>query len=128
MERWSNDVWKQGKLELVPELVGPSYVRHGPEGTRTVTPEEYAKEIAAMRERIPDIAFTRHDQCVNGNMIWTRWSSTGTDSTTGEAGKAAGIQIYRLEDGKLVETWIAMHPLGSTWPELSSSPPAGETQ
>jgi hypothetical protein len=25
------------------------------------------------------------------------------------------MQSYRIEDGKLVETWIAMRPLGTSW-------------
>ena len=36
-DRW-DEVWNHGKLELVSETVGPSYVRHGPRATRTVIP------------------------------------------------------------------------------------------
>jgi hypothetical protein len=130
MDQWNNEVWQQGKLELVPELLGPTYVRHELEGTRTWTPEEYAKHIAATRERFlgADLAFAGHDHCVSGNMFWTRWSATGTDPTSGQSGSMTGIQIYRIENGRIVETWIATRPLGSSWPELATSAPASDTQ
>ncbi len=61
INKWIDDVWMQGKLELVPELVGPTYVRHRSGRTSSVTPEEYAKVIAARREQTPDLKFIVHD-------------------------------------------------------------------
>ncbi len=37
---------------------------------------------------------------------------------TGETRSRAGMQSYRIEEGKLVETWLSMQPLGTTWPEV----------
>ncbi len=53
---------------------------------------------------------------------------SGTDQKTGKPVSRAGMQSYRTEGGKLVETWIALQPLGSTWPDTpqehwTSSPP-----
>jgi hypothetical protein len=31
---------------------------------------------------------------------------------------SAGMQSYRIEDGKLVETWLSVLPLGSAWPDV----------
>lgn len=115
LRRWNNEVWHAGKLELVPELVGPTYVRHEAAGTRTVTPEQYAQEIAARRKQVPDIRFTEHDRVVKDNFYWTRWSMRGTDARTGKVVTRAGIQIYRLDRGRLVETWVAALPEGSGW-------------
>ena len=28
----------------------------------------------------------------------------------------AGMQVYRIEDSKLAETWLMFQPLGSAWP------------
>jgi hypothetical protein len=58
---------------------------------------------------------------------WFRFAFKWTDSKTGEARNRAGMQSYRIEDGKLVETWLSMQPLGSTWPDTPqehwTSPP-----
>jgi hypothetical protein len=29
----------------------------------------------------------------------------------------AGLQSYRIEGGKLVETWLSIQPIGSSWPD-----------
>jgi len=115
LRQWIEEVWHGGKLELVPSLVNSTYIRHGASGTRTVTPEQYALEIAALRQRFPDLRFTLHDRVIQNNMIWSRWSWRGTEATTGKAVTRSAIQIYRLESGKLAETWAASLPDGVGW-------------
>ena len=108
-DRWE-EIWHHGKLELVSETVGPSYVRHEPQGTRTVTPEEYREVIAAVRKRLPDVRFTMHDQAAQGDRAWVRWTMNGTDAETGKPFTRAGLQVYRIANGRLVETWLARLP------------------
>ena len=33
VQRWLDEVWMGGDLDVVDELVSPRYVRHGPSGT-----------------------------------------------------------------------------------------------
>ena len=40
-DRWER-VWHEGKYDLVPECVGPHYIRHDEAGDRAVTREAYA--------------------------------------------------------------------------------------
>jgi hypothetical protein len=40
-----------------------------------------------------------------------------TDAKTGETRTRAGMQLYRIEAGKLAETWAVFKPLGSAWPD-----------
>ena len=42
-------VWHEGQYDLVPECVGPRYIRHDEAGDRTITREAYAAEIAKLR-------------------------------------------------------------------------------
>jgi hypothetical protein len=41
------------------------------------------------------------------------------DPKTGEKQSRAGMQSYRIEDGKLVETWITMRQLGTSWTDAA---------
>jgi hypothetical protein len=41
------------------------------------------------------------------------------DSKTGEKQSRAGMQSYRIEDGKLVGTWITMRSLGTSWTDAA---------
>jgi hypothetical protein len=49
-------VWHEGRYDLVAECVAHVYTRHDESGTRRVTPEEYAAEIAAARRERPNQA------------------------------------------------------------------------
>ena len=113
-DRWEG-VWHGGKFDLVPECVGPHYIRHNEVGDRTVTREAYAAEIAKVHEERPGIRVVVYDHTFQGNRAWFRFAFKWTDTKTGEPGSRAGMQSYRVEDGKLVETWLSMQPLGSAW-------------
>ena len=115
-DRWER-VWHEGRFDLVPACVSRHYIRHDESGERTVTREAYAAEIAKVRQERPDIRIVVYDHAFKGNRAWFRFAFQWTDPKTGEAQSRAGMQSYRTEDGKLVETWLSMQPLGSTWPD-----------
>jgi hypothetical protein len=112
--RWER-VWHEGQYDLVPSCVGPHYNRHDENGDRTVTREAYAAELAAIRRERPDIRVVVYDHSFTDDRARFRFSFRWTDPKTGEPRSRAGMQSYRIEDGKLAETWIALQPPGSAW-------------
>ena len=116
VERWIDDVWHDGRVALVPEIVGPTYLRHELNGTRSVTPAEYAAEIISVRRALPDVRFLVHDCYAVGDRVWLRWTMVGTSAQTGEAVQRVGMQVYRLDGGRLVETWVLMPSTDMAWP------------
>jgi hypothetical protein len=114
--RWER-VWHEGEYSLVPECVGPHYLRHDEAGDRTVTRDAYAAEIAKIRQERPDIRVVVYDHSFKGDRAWFRFAFKWTDPKTGEPRSRAGMQSYWVEAGKLVETWLALQPLGSAWPD-----------
>jgi hypothetical protein len=113
-DRWER-VWHEGQYDLVPSCVGPTYIRHDEAGDRTVTREAYAAEIAKTRQERPDIRVVVYDHSFADDRAWFRFAFKWTDTKTGEPRSRAGMQSYRIEAGKLAETWLSMQPLGSTW-------------
>jgi SnoaL-like domain len=91
------------------------YIRHDESGDRTVTRDAYAKEIAQIQAERPDIRVVVYDHTFEGDWAWFRFSFKWSDRKTGEQYSRAAMQSYRIEGGKLAETWLAMMPLGSTW-------------
>jgi transposase len=49
------------------------------------------------------------------NRAWFRFTFKWRDRGTGEPQTQAGMQSYRIVDGKLTETWIILQPPGSAW-------------
>jgi len=113
-DRWER-VWHEGQYDLIPSCVGSRYIRHDEKGDRTVTPESYAAELAAIRQQRPGIRVVVYDHSFTDDRAWFRFSFKWPDPRTGEPCTRAGMQSYRIEDGKLAETWIALQPLGSAW-------------
>jgi hypothetical protein len=113
-DRWER-VWHEGQYDLVPSCVGPHYIRHDENGDRTVTREAYAAELAAIRQERPGIRVVVYDHSFTDDRAWFRFSFRWTDPKTGEPRSRAGMQSYRIEDGRLAETWIALQPPGSAW-------------
>jgi hypothetical protein len=117
-DQWER-VWHEGKYDLVPECVGSHYIRHDEAGDRTVTREAYAAEIAKVREERPNIRVVVYDHSFKNNRAWFRFAFKWPDPKTGEPRSRAGMQSYRIEAGKLAETWLTLLPLGSTWTDAA---------
>jgi hypothetical protein len=113
-DRWER-VWHEGEYDLIASCVGSHYIRHDQQGDRTVTREAYAAELAAIRLERPGIRVVVYDHSFTENRAWFRFSFEWPEPQTGEPRSRAGMQSYRVEDGKLAETWIALQPLGSAW-------------
>jgi hypothetical protein len=128
-DRWEL-VWHEDRYDLVPGCVAPKYLRHDASGDRTVTPDSYAAELAKMKTDRPDVRVAVYDHLFAGNRAWFRFTFRWHDAKTGQALTQAGMQSYRIENGKLAETWITLQPLGSAWPDpvaqerWTSPPPA----
>ena len=109
-----------GNTVLVDELVAPGFVRHdlggGPD---IVGPEGVKLLVAALRAAFPDIQMTIEDIIAEGDKLVVRYTARGTHSggiqgiaPTGRKVTWAGINIYRGESGKVVETWQLSDRLG----------------
>ena len=75
-------------------------------GDRTVTREAYAAEIAETRQERPETRFVVYDHSFEGDRAWFRFTLKFTDPKTGETRTRPGMQVYRIEAGKLAETWL----------------------
>ncbi len=113
-DRWER-VWHEGQYDLVSSCVGPHYIRHDENGDRTVTREAYAAELASIHRERPGIRVVVYDHSFTADRAWFRFSFRWPAPRTGEPRSRAGMQSYRIEDGRLAETWIALQPLGSGW-------------
>ncbi len=113
-DRWER-VWHEGQYDLIADCVQPNYIRHDEIGDRTVTREAYAAEIAKTRQDRPHLRFVVYDHTIEGDRAWFRFTLRWKDANSGEMLSRAGMQVYRIEDGKLAETWLQFQPLGSAW-------------
>ena len=121
VRRLLEEVWSDGNLSLLPELIDADYVSHATPHQMTLNGiSQYEQRIAVYKGLFPDIRFTVEDQFASGDKVATRWSArlkedsevARRDADTGEPITVTGITISRFENGKAVEDW-------DTWDTLA---------
>jgi steroid delta-isomerase-like uncharacterized protein len=118
--RLIEEVFNQGKLELLDELAAQDSVGHDAAMPEPTTgPEGMKRLIGNYRTAFPDIRFTIEDQVAEGDRVATRWTARGTHegdlwgiSPTGRQSTVTGITIDRIEGGKIAEAWTNWDALG----------------
>jgi hypothetical protein len=110
-------VWLDDQHGLIAACVADVYVRHDGAGTRRLTPEQYAEEIATAKQYRPNTRLFVYDHDIADDRAWFRFGLMWDDAITGEPRSRAGMQVWRIEQGKLAESWLSLLPFGSTWPD-----------
>jgi steroid delta-isomerase-like uncharacterized protein len=100
------------------EVIGASYVNHDMPAP-TPGPEGFKQVIGAFRAAFPDMRAAVEDMVAEGDRVVSRGHFTGTHRgafmglpATGKQVRVAYIDVWRVEDGKLVENWVRLDMLG----------------
>ena len=123
MRRWvealNNGTWREAFDALFtttcvfhePRPGAPPRLAAGPQGAR-----DYA---AAGFAAFPDLQWTVEDQLAEGDKVMTRLTQRGTHrgafmgiAPTGKHVTMTGINICRIEEGKIAEMWQNLDTLG----------------
>jgi steroid delta-isomerase-like uncharacterized protein len=121
--RFFQEVWNEGKLHTVDELLAADFVDHrapaglppGPEGTKAF--------LGSYRNAFPDMQTNIEDQIAERDKVVTRYTVRGTHQgdlvmgnqripPSGNRVEVTGINIDRLERGELIESWSEFDALG----------------
>jgi steroid delta-isomerase-like uncharacterized protein len=114
------DAFNTGDLSIVDAIVADGSVGHDPANPSDSSGPDGAKQVIEMyRGAFPDLHMTVEDQVSDGDLVVSRWSSSGTNSgelagmpATGRSTSVTGITIDKIADGKIVESWTQWDNLG----------------
>ncbi len=108
--------------EVAPEIIAPGFVRHDLAGAwlDVAGPGGVTDFISMLRAAMPDLKVEIEDLFAAGDRVALRLVMTGTHRAdllgvagTGRQIKINGVNIYRVEAGKLAETWQLADIAGS---------------
>ncbi len=115
-----DQVWNKGNTDFVFQVFAENYVRHD---LRAGIPSAGAagqKQVADdFRAAFPDLQ--HHTDLIFGedDFVVARWTMQGTNTgqwgnvpPTNRAVKVSGVNIFRFENGKVVEIWNHRDDLG----------------
>ena len=89
-------------------LMGNRYVQHNPNAADG--PEGFRKFIGFLREKFPNSRSEIKRSFVDGDYVILHVHAVREPGTSG----SAIVDIFKLEDGKIVEHWDAVQPIPET--------------
>ena len=102
-ELWSHT----GNLDAANELFAPDRA------------ETARQEAADFRQGFPDVVSTIEDLIAEGDKVAARWRARAThhgeyagEPPSGRGVEFTGISVYRIEGGKIAESWTVEDDLG----------------
>jgi steroid delta-isomerase-like uncharacterized protein len=121
MRRWFKEVWNEGRLETIHDLLHPDGVAKGQRSAASEIrgPQEFEKFVREIRGAFPDIKLKVEDVFGADDKVVLRWSAVMTHTgdglgmpPSGRKVRSQGITIARIRDGKIVEGWDSWDQLG----------------
>lgn len=118
--RFYDQVWNRGNVEVAHEVFADDYVRHDLRPTQALPgPAGQAKIAADFRRAFPDLRFVVDLMLADNALVAARWTATGTHTgpwgsldPTGKRASFSGVNIFRFNEGKVVEIWNHRDDLG----------------
>lgn len=129
--RYFEEIWNQGNLDVIPELIAANHAHHDPASPEASGPDGMKQLVSMYRAAFPDTHFTLEDQIAEENKVVTRWTASGTHQgelmgigLTNKTIAITGIDIHRIVNGKIEEHWSNWDALG-LMQQLGVVPPPG---
>jgi len=117
IRRYWFELWNQ-KNDIIDEIAVDPVKFHFP-GGQAHQPPSLHEWFRTAQHAFPDVQFTLHEEIAEGDLVVSRWSYLATNTgeflgrpATGRKVTDQGIDIFRIENGKIVELWIAQDSLG----------------
>jgi predicted ester cyclase len=123
VRRYFEEGWNQNNVAALEEYIAPTWVHHSGTGVWSHGPEPEREVMKSWRAAIPDFHYQIEALIAEGDFVVARTIFTGaltgplefetlTLPASGKPLREAEIVIFRIAEGKIVESW-------ATWDRLS---------
>lgn len=116
--RLFDEVWSQGKLDVIDELVDPSYQGRDPL-LGSLDRKGLKQLVIGYRAAFPDLKFTVDQVNLDGELAIVQWTAQGTHRAalmslpaTGKAAIVSGITCSQFKNGKVSREHTEWDALG----------------
>ena len=121
MLRFYQEVWDKGNVAVVDEIFATTYLPHVTTAVGRLQPEkaEEQKKIAAeFRSYFSEFSFIPDFMLAEGDKVTARWTCRAKPKgliglLANERIEFSGINVFRFENGKVVEIWNHRDDLGA---------------
>lgn len=118
--RFIEEAFNEGALAVVDEVCAADYVGHTSTRAEPLDgPAEIKEYIELTRTAFPDIELDLEHVIADGDRVASHWVATGTHQgelmgiePTGRTYRARGMEITRVDNGKIAEQWHVGDQMG----------------
>jgi steroid delta-isomerase-like uncharacterized protein len=110
--RYGLEIWGAGNLQTLESLFADDVVDHNAFPGQAPGREGIEETLVAYRAAFPNLTLTNDDIVVGSDRVVLRWTARGTHEgelmgipASGAEVTMTGIDILRVENGKVVERW-----------------------
>jgi predicted ester cyclase len=103
-----------GQVDFVDKVFAPDYVVHARGLDLPPGPKAFAGAVMFWRTAFPDFHTTIEEMIGQGDLVAHRFTTTGTNTgplrdmpATGKPFEVHGVDMHRVVDGLVVESWIS---------------------
>lgn len=122
------EVWSKGAVDLIPELYTEDFVGHFPGGQTVRGHDGIRSTVESHRVAFPDWHESIVEVVVEGDIVVSRFRSTGTHlgpflghPPTGNRVEILEAAMRRMEEGRIAEMWVFPDVM-SLLSQISSDP------
>jgi steroid delta-isomerase-like uncharacterized protein len=119
VDRFIQELFSEGRLEAADEYLADGFVNHDPFPGFPPGRDGMKQAGALFRAAFPDWHSTVHELLAERDKVVERFTARGTHRAefmgipaTGRSVEMDGINIFRLEDGRIVERWGVLDQAG----------------
>lgn len=118
IRRYYDDVLNRGDLAVLDEIASDHYVENDPFPGQGNGRADLKTRVSTLRDAFSPCVFTIEDVVAEGDRVAVRWNSSGRHSgaflgmpATNRDYTIAGIDIHRLDGGRMAEHWHVVDQL-----------------
>lgn len=104
-------LYNQRRLDLIPALIADETWRHAPGEVRMLTIDESIERLTGLLDLCPVLRFETSVMVAEGDLVTVAWNGWSTQ-TSGKSYEMAGIEIFRVVEGRIVEIWNSREARG----------------
>ena len=119
VRRWYEEFGERADLDVLDELYAPAWVGHFPQSGDLRGAEGHKPLGRRFATAFPDGRYEVEDVLAEGDRVATRYTFRGTHRgeffgvpPTGRAVAATGINVHRVEGGRIAEQWAQFDTVG----------------
>lgn len=105
-DRWWDEIWRQGNIDAVDELLTDPFVRHTSLGTSVSSRAEYKSMLAEFQRTLCRPETVIDSRVVGADTVWTRATSRGLNRETGELAVVTWMLVQRIAEDRIAEHWV----------------------